>query len=152
MHRLCLLALAAGCSGAVNYGEQTGQRLAVRVVWNETYSMMAPAPTLGWVNQASLNCNKEDGHYNGFKIYNGDCVWGVTWTAAKEVWLAHPAPEYTSFSWNGVLAHELLHYSLFLNTGDADVDHKDPGFGTLYGHPAGGAIDQADAALVAAGL
>lgn len=145
-----------GCNSVVNYDEQAGQVAATKVVWYETYSMNVKPPLVGWINNDSLNCNVDaSGDFDGFKLpaeVGGDCVWGVTWEAAGQVWVSHPVPEFNSFTYHDTFAHELWHYVLYVNTGNGDAAHKDPGFGPRYGHPAGGAVDLADDALLAAGL
>lgn len=154
---LALTLFLGGCQGwtfVVDYEPQAGQAAAVEEIWNEVYGM-APArpPRIGWINENALNCNKNlHGNYDGFKLPDGDCVWGATWSEYGTMWIAHPVPEYNSFAFHDTLAHELWHYALYVSTGNPDHDHRDPGFGAEYYHPAGGAVDTADAALVASGL
>ncbi len=99
----------------------------------------ARAPMLRYVRSDQLNC------FNGLGWLSSDgtCVAGVSWEDQNTCAVAWPAGtkklSETSF------AHELWHAATW-TLGGLDPDHKGPGFAP------GGQVEQANAALRAAGL
>ncbi len=151
--------LFSGCAYDVSpsWGKLNDQDKAVSLVWNQQYGVPAKVkpPLIGWVENKDLSCNKNQwGHYDGFRLPDGLCVWGVTYEPGGIIEIAHPMPEWdlVGFSYHKTLPHELYHAWLFWKTGDPDPGHTNPGFEARYGHPPGGAVDQATTALANEGL
>jgi hypothetical protein len=152
---LILFVVLTGCVG--NYDEIPNQHEALVITWFDTYGMRGNNPPLmEWIRPESFNCHPgPDGEFEGFWAshwYHGEddtskCVTGLYWEILNIAEVAHPE----SFTFSGSsYAHELWHSAMW-HRGDLDPGHKDPGFGSDYGHPYG-AVDIARDNLRAAGL
>ena len=150
---LILFALVvAGCS---SYPTIPRQAEATALVWAfYGNSKEVAAPAIEWIDGARLNCGDSiDGTYRGFyrrlvpiEIVLGiapQCVVGAFWEEAYMAQVAHVVDFKYAAS---AFAHELAHAHLFRRTGDGDGAHAGPMF------QPGGAVEQADAALVQAGI
>jgi len=135
--------VVAGCNQdlpGVVY-EKPGQAEAMAIVWTQVYGMSRYAsPTIYWVEGAALNCPGDpDAWTEGGP---DDCMYGRSTThGAAIAWSPGRSP-YSA----GSFAHELLHWRGHDRTGDDNDDHVGPDWAP------GGLKDQANAALVAAGL
>jgi len=153
-----LLALViSGCAGC-NPREDVipGQIEATALVW-QFYGNTEPnspePPRIEWVYPEDLDCGlSEDGIYQGFYRrqvpiektlgIKPQCVAGVFWSEGYYTQVAHKIGfKFTT----SAFAHELYHAHLWRSTGDGNGTHTDPGF------KPGGAVDQANANLAAAG-
>ncbi len=115
---------------------------AESVVWCDIYhASRFDLPRIEWIHQERLDCVSDGVRFLGF-TRDGEC-WGGYYNTASDI--AHIAlPDGYPFSGIG-FAHELYHAYL-ARLGDADLNHMNGGF------KAGGAVDQANAALLARGL
>src|SRR5258705_112012 len=132
-----LLSIIVLAFGNCQSKEYPNQDEALSIVWNEVYNQTSPTPKIVWMEE--LNCRFiEEG--DGWKE-NHLCVVGETDINTWTIYIARP-PNYIYSNQAHTLAHELWHLALYKMTGDADYDHIDMGFGEMYGHPFGGAVDK----------
>ncbi len=166
------LACVSGCTVNLQIVDLSKQDLATAIIWNQAFDMHQDSPPyVAWVTQAALNCavSEDRSHFMGFCESNGpweigeadpdkwgECKGGGNCDAGA-TWFSNPFTSqvalrnHDTFS-DTSMAHEFYHVALQYRTGSSDSMHADPGFGVPYGHPPGGAVDQANAALKAEGL
>jgi hypothetical protein len=114
------------------------QEEAVAQVMTAYQAAGLDGPSVRWREGADLDCG------NGAGWSEGECVAGVfDLHAPAEISVAWRAGD--TFSRTG-MAHELWHWLLFWRGQDPDHEHRGPGFAP------GGAVDQANHSLAAAGL
>jgi len=114
---------------------------ATQIVWVQTYKQGGPPPTVQWIVGSALNCANGKG-WQAPGSLEGECVAGLSWFDTKLSQVAWPPDIKISAS---AFAHELCHQYLDI-IGQPDPNHTGPAFAP------GGVKDQANAALVAAGL
>ena len=121
------------------------QRAAEEIIWRKTYGRSEKVPRVDW---RAPNCAKPDGRVGIKSPYvDGDgnptfgCVGGATYSPA---YVIVARADGQAISDTG-LAHEFLHAAQ-LYDGQSDPGHVGPDWG------AGGKLESARAALVAAGL
>jgi hypothetical protein len=114
---------------------------AMQIVWGQVYKQAAAAPTVQWIVGSALNCANGMGWHAPGSL-EGECVAGLSWPDTKLSQVAWPPNIKISVS---AFAHELCHQYLAI-IGQPDPNHTGPAFAS------GGIKDQANAALVAAGL
>ena len=148
---LSLGVMLSGCGGdeppgpAISTEPRPSQEQATTLVWAAHYGMIpAQLPTIGWVDPDAVQPNRCE---EGAVELRGGCVFGYTYTSRSPVVvtvtvIARPGVPFSSTA----LAHELWHARLFIDFGDPDTHHLDPGF-----YP-GAAVDWANQALRNQGL
>lgn len=142
--------LAACASAPIAHQEE-----ATQVVWRNTYRESHDPPNVQWRTDLTCYVDPTTGADEGFmgsNTYggpsNGHCDAGLTFTDLDlcEVALYPPEPNFVFSGPASAFAHELLHMHLYYATGDGDAGHTRPEW------QPGGLLDQANAALKAAGL
>lgn len=144
-----LLLVISGCGGCSSYPTIPHQEEATALVW-AFYGESRPVPAIEWIEPQDLNCGQNNGGFYRRQIYAElatnapkQCVAGVFWSDLYLIQVAHP----DNFTFPmSAFSHELYHAHLWLTTGSGDGEHKTEGF------QPGGAVSQANDALVDAGI
>jgi hypothetical protein len=135
--------LLAGCNapmmpGSAGFIDQ--QDVALQIIWQQAYGRTDGPPEIRWVSDEEQNCIDPASGNRGFRTLVG-CVEGLTLSAKTVSVSWHDGDSFSVTA----LAHELVHAAQARRL-VFDFKHHTPEF------KPGGAVDQANAMLIDAGL